>query len=407
MNIVLHKYSLKPLRRMSFVLLGALTVCLISSDGDAIPHRRRRGHSSNGDARADSDRMRRRSRYQRTLEPTTHRGRPITLPLESSPVEFQPAPAPSANARPYDHVVIVSLDGLRPDAIMMTDAPNLRRLRTIGAWATEARTIDRSYTLPSHTSMLSGVDADRHGLLHNNFTPTQGFTRAPTAFYFAHDAGFTTAMFVSKPKFRHIAIPGSVDVFSRPDYQCTRVVREAAAHIESTSVGLTFVHLSEPDSAGHDRGWMTASYMRAIAAVDRCVGVLLQSIQRRTDRDRVLLMISADHGGHGRTHGSTREEDLRIPWIVWGSRVEPGDFSERVSTMDTAATALAALGLVPPSDWTGHTVLRALARRVPSAESSQLPVNLQTNSMSMPDGGVLSAQETCANCPDGSRVDAR
>jgi arylsulfatase A-like enzyme len=333
-----------------------------------------------------------------------HRGRPITLPLVTQPVNFAPAPAPQLAPRPYDHVVIVSLDGLRPDAIMMADTPNLRRLRAIGAWATEARTINRSYTLPSHTSMLSGVDADRHGLLHNNFTPTHGFTRTPTAFYFAHDAGFVTAMFVSKPKFRHIAIPGSVDTFSRPDYQCPRVVREAALHIERTGAGLTFVHLSEPDSAGHDRGWMTASYLRGVGAVDRCVGTLLTAIEQRVDRDRVLLLISADHGGHGRTHGSTSEEDLRIPWIAWGSRVEPGEFSSPLSTMDTAATALFALGLDVPADWTGRAVGRAFARTPASAPADPMrTTTLSEGSVQRPEASSSQpTRQTCENCADAS-----
>jgi arylsulfatase A-like enzyme len=193
-------------------------------------------------------------------------------------------------------------------------------------------------------------------------------------------------MFVSKPKFRHIAIPGSVDVFARPDYACRRVVDAAAQHIQRTREGLTFVHLSEPDGAGHERGWMTASYMRAIAAADRCMGTLLQTIEARADRDRVLLVISADHGGHGRTHGSTREEDMRIPWIAWGSRVVVGDFADAVSTMDTAATALAALGLEVPQDMVGRPVQRALTRAVAAPQVSGADAGSRRNSEARRDG---------------------
>lgn len=367
----------------SFTALAlALVASIVTDASEARPHRRRRGD----DARADSDRLRRRSRYERTREPTTRHGRPITIPLTTAPVHFDPAPAPAQSARPYDHVIVVSIDGLRPDAVMMTDAPNLRRLRQIAAWSTEARTITRSYTLPSHTSMLTGVDADRHGLVHNNFTPRYGFTRAPSALYHAHDAGFTTAMFVSKPKFRHIAIPGSVDVFSRPDYVCRPVMNAAVDHIRRTREGLTFIHLSEPDGAGHERGWMTASYLRAIAAADVCMGTLLTAIESRTDRDRVLLIISADHGGHGRTHGSTREEDMRIPWIAWGSRVAPGDFADAVSTMDTAATALAALGVEVPSEMVGRPVQRALSRTSVTAQVTGVGNAQQRNSEARRDG---------------------
>jgi hypothetical protein len=333
------------------------------------------------DARADSDRQRRRSRYERTLDPTTRRGRPITIRLTTPAVPFDVAPRTAQATRPYDHVIVLSIDGLRPDAISMTDAPNLRRLRQIGAWATEARTITHSYTLPSHTSMLSGVDTDRHGMLHNDFTPRHGFTRYPTALFHAHDAGFTTAMFVSKPKFRHIAIPGSVDVFRLPSYYCAPVAAAAIEHFQRTREGLTFVHFSEPDGAGHGRGWMTEAYLQAIAQADRCLGSLLTAIAARSDRDRVLLIVSSDHGGHGRTHGSTREEDLRIPWIAWGSRVQVGDFATPVSTMDTAATALAALGIELPSDMVGRPVRQAFDRPTTGgAQGSSAATPIRTHS---------------------------
>jgi hypothetical protein len=311
-----------------------------------------------------NDRQRRRRRLEQTLDPTTRRGRPVQIARVTPPVTFGPAPAlrtgAAAPARPYDHVVIVSFDGMRPDAIDLTDAPNLRLLREQGAHGVEARTITHSYTLPSHTSMLSGVDVDQHGLVHNNFVPARGFTRAPTLFYHAHDAGFATAMFVSKPKLRHIAVPGSVDVFTRPDYVCRRVAAAAAEYLITAPAGVTFVHFSEPDEYGHSRGWMTEPYLRGIATADRCLGTLLTAIGQRPDLDRVLLLVSADHGGHGRTHGSEREEDMRIPWIAWGSRVQRGPFSTRINTMDTAATALAALGVPIPPEFVGRPVGVAL-----------------------------------------------
>lgn len=381
----------------------------ISEPAIALPpsHRRtvRRHHhrQHTTDARRDSDRMRRRRRYERTLDPTTTRaGRQIRVTLATPPVPFGPPPpahaALSTSSRPYDHVVIVSLDGLRPDAIDLTDAPNLRLLREQGAYGLEARTITHSYTLPSHTSMLTGVDTDRHGLVHNNFVPARGFVRVPTIFYHAHDAGFATAMFVSKPKLRHIAIPGSVDVFARPDYFCPRVVAAAADYLASAGPGLTFVHLSEPDEYGHARGWMTEAYLRGVAAADRCLGVLLTAIGRRRDLDRFLLLVSADHGGHGRTHGSERDEDRRIPWIAWGSRVRQGSFRDPVSTMDTAATALAALGLPIPPDWVGRPVTVAL-EGPNTVRDRPSPGHPAPDASRIPTGETISSGDSPASAP--------
>ena len=66
------------------------------------------------------------------------------------------------------NVVVVSIDGLRPDAIITYSAPTLQRLMREGSYTLSARTIDPSKTLPSHTSMLTGQPPDRHGVLWNN-----------------------------------------------------------------------------------------------------------------------------------------------------------------------------------------------------------------------------------------------
>src|SRR5262245_43414834 len=72
-------------------------------------------------ARRASDRMRHVRRYERTLDPTMRRGRQIQVANASPPVSFAPPPAidPSSAppSRPYDHVLIISVDGLRPDAL--------------------------------------------------------------------------------------------------------------------------------------------------------------------------------------------------------------------------------------------------------------------------------------------------
>ncbi len=265
-----------------------------------------------------------------------------------------------AAQRPYDHVVVVSFDGMRPDGMELAQAPTLHRLRAEGAAALHAETVGDSSTLPSHSSMLAGVEVRVHGMEFDDFRPERGFIRVPTAMYLAHDAGLSTAMFVAKTKFRHIAIPGSLDRWSLPHWSCERVAAAAAEHLASAQPGITFVHFAEPDDAGHRHGWMRAHYLEAIARADRCFATVLGAVEARADHDRFLVMATADHGGHGRRHGTHAPEDLHIPWIAWGGRVLRGDFDDPVRTTDTAATILAALGLAVPPDWTGRVQRRAL-----------------------------------------------
>jgi hypothetical protein len=58
---------------------------------------------------------------------------------------------------PIGHVFILSLDGLRPEAISQAPMPTLITLMQNGAYTLTAQTISPSSTLPSHTSMLTGL----------------------------------------------------------------------------------------------------------------------------------------------------------------------------------------------------------------------------------------------------------
>ncbi len=267
----------------------------------------------------------------------------------------------TAPTRPYDHVVVVSFDGMRPDGMALADAPTLHRLRTEGAAAVNAQTVGDSSTLPSHSSMLSGVEVRTHGMNFDDFHPERGFIRVPTALYTAHDLGFSTAMFVAKTKLRHMATPGSVDRWSLPHWSCERVAAAAAEYLATSTPGITFIHFAEPDDSGHRYGWMRARYLQAIGRSDRCLTTVMAAIEARADRGRFLVIATADHGGHGRQHGTHAPEDLHIPWVAWGGQVTRGDFPDPVRTVDTAATALAALGIAVPSTYTGRAVQRVLA----------------------------------------------
>ena len=263
------------------------------------------------------------------------------------------------------HVVIISFDGLRPDAIDAAKAPVLQRLRREGAVADNARTISPSVTLPSHASMLSGLKPARHKVNWNSYQPDRGHIKAPTCQDIAHKAGLGTALIVGKKKLVQLARPGMVDFVKQPGYWSMDVAPIAAAYLAKRQPALMFVHFSDPDGAGHKYGWMTPQQLDAIAKADASLGQIIKRIET-TDglRGQTLVIITADHGGHGKSHGSKRIEDMKIPWIAWGAGVKPGRHQEPVVTYDTAATALYALGLPVPKHWDGKPQTWAFQKKI-------------------------------------------
>ena len=114
-----------------------------------------------------------------------------------------------------EHVIVISIDGGKPAIIAESEMPTLKKMAAEGAVTWQASTIFPSKTLPSHTSMLTGVGPDKHQVLWNDFSPIKGKVKVPTAFSLlrAVDAKAVTGMFVCKQKFRHLWIEGTLDTF--------------------------------------------------------------------------------------------------------------------------------------------------------------------------------------------------
>ncbi len=253
-------------------------------------------------------------------------------------------------------LILVSLDGLRPDAIAMVKAPTLAALIADGVWAKEARTILPSSTLPSHTSMLTGLVPARHGvMLWNDYEPERGHIKSTTILELATQAGRRTAMFAGKEKFWHLSRGVGTYRYVRgdPDELADAVIAHVAAH----EADLMFVHFAEPDSTGHRDGWLSAPQLAVIERVDAALGRVKAAVDARPWGANVVWIVTADHGGHERTHGTPLVVDMRIPWICAGPGIRKGVVLDReVRTYDTAATALSVLGLPRPDGLDGKPV---------------------------------------------------
>ena len=294
---------------------------------------------------------------------------------------YVPPTAPERQRAPTRHVILVSVDGLRPDAIAASGARNLERMMREGAYSLDARTILPSRTLPSHTSMLTGVQPEVHGITWNDEqVEAQGRVRVATVFDMADSAHLHTAAFFGKAKFRHLIHADAPDDVEAPRgtevVLAPRMTQDVIHYLRFRQPDLLFVHIADPDIAGHSVGWMTTPYRWAVRRADAAIEQIRRAAVRRFGRDFVLI-VTADHGGHGRDHGSDAPEDVRIPWIAWGAAVQPGELPSGIRTMDTAATVLWLLGVPVPERWEGRPVTAAFhagspaAQPAPAAESSR------------------------------------
>ena len=294
----------------------------------------------------------------------------LALPAQST----APAPLPRRPIPAVEHVLIIIVDGLRPDVLLLAEAPTLHALARGGAYSFWARTTDVAVTLPSCTSMLTGVSPRIHGITWNGALPAdkQVYPLVPTVVELATRAGYVTAMVAGKSKFATLNRPGTVTHAFVPTTQKVsdeQVAVEAVKMIEAYQPALLCVHFPDVDAAGHAKGWGSREQLAQIATTDVQLALVLAALDRAGLRGSTLVLVSADHGGAGRSHGANDLRSRYIPWIVAGPGVRPGyDLTQggglQVTTEDTCATVCWLLGL-PAQPYFEGTAVTAAFEPVP------------------------------------------
>jgi predicted AlkP superfamily pyrophosphatase or phosphodiesterase len=289
---------------------------------------------------------------------------PVPREATATLTAIPPMATSTSTPRPLaKRVIIISFDGLRPDAIKKAPMKNLIAMMQTSAYTLSAQTILPSSTLPSHASMLSGLCPAKHGVYWNDYVPENGYALGTNLFDLAHAAGLRTVMIVGKEKLRQIAVPESTDVF---------VFKEMDSSIGSWAVteikqgfDVMFIHFPNGDEIGHEWGWMGGVQMSAYRTEDAYLGKILTTLDDAGLRDGTLIILTSDHGGLKTSHGGDLLEETTIPWIVNGPGVVAGPLTSFVQTTDTAATAAYMLGLPLPAEWDGQPVYEAFGQPTP------------------------------------------
>jgi hypothetical protein len=268
----------------------------------------------------------------------------------ASPARGQPDPE-------QRQALLISCDGLRPDAIEIADAPVMRQLIATGSYQATCLNEMPAVTLPNHTSMLTGQAVRRHGVYANSTIP--GRVAATTIFDVARDAGLGVGFFAGKGKLAYLCEEDGVDVW-RLTGDVDTLAAEVVAAVQTIDLHLIFVHFGEPDGAGHRHGWMSGAYLDQVSRVDAAIGRILDALETGDLFDETVVILTADHGGHCNTHFLDIGEDRFIPFIMNGPGIAAGrNLCRQVRVMDAAATALHVLGLPTESARDGQPVTEA------------------------------------------------
>lgn len=270
----------------------------------------------------------------------------------------QEAPAPK--------VLIIGIDGVRPDVLAEVATPHLDSLIAAGAFSGEAQTALPTISGPDWSSMLTGVWPGKHGVMNNDFSSNRYdwypdlFTRIealrPALHTFvvadwlplvtAADGGPLIGMADSM-----VALDGYELGWAEADSASAAV---AAAYLRHADVDAAFVYLGNPDETSHEAGSIGEEYRAAIALADRHVGQLVAALRSRPDyaRERWLVLVATDHGRTATGgHGGESPEERTIFYLAAGPAALAGPLAEPPDVVDVAVTALAHLGIPIDPAW--------------------------------------------------------
>ncbi|MBR2460595.1 MAG: alkaline phosphatase family protein [Clostridia bacterium] len=253
-------------------------------------------------------------------------------------------------------VILISIDGMRPDGFLQCGNPFIGKMMETSSYTLEGKTVFPSVTLPCHTSLFHSVPPERHCTTTNTYiAPVHPITGL---FEQIKHAGGVSAMYYGWEPLRDVSRPGSL-VFSEYIHSYSAEATDgiltdrALERIRSDRPDFVFLYMVETDEkGGHDHGWMTAEYLN-------CVNAAIDNVRRVWEEfgEEYTVVVTADHGGHARSHGTSMKEDMTIPMFYMGKDFPKGRILADTTILDIAPTVAKVMGIAIPHEWEGKAMI--------------------------------------------------
>ena len=251
--------------------------------------------------------------------------------------------------------LLILVDGMRPDALK--DVKAAQDIIAKSSCAMDAQTVIPSVTLPCHMSLFHSVDPSRHGTTTNTYMPQVRPIKGICEVLLANKK--RSAFFYNCEEIRDLSRQNSLAIsyFCKGrdiGYDKANDMVSAAAidYLNKDYIDFAFIYMGYTDAAGHGSGWMSSTYMEAIENSWRNINAVINSLP-----EDYTVIITADHGGHDRTHGTDMPEDMTIPMFYFGKQFEAGKRFCGGSILDIAPTIAKIMDVIPADEWEGTPVI--------------------------------------------------
>lgn len=276
------------------------------------------------------------------------------------------------SAQPPTQVVVVGIDGLNNFRFEDAVTPHFDQLKTTGSWTLTAQCNLPSSSSPNWSSILRGTTPDHHMNKANGFKQ-KGYKQNPTC---PSAPNYFPTIFTLIREQHKKAKVGLFqqwigmqwllrgDRFNRKKWRpfhADKLVNKAMRFYTRKDPELVFIHIDDMDHVGHSAGHESDEYATELEKVDKLLGQVVETIERKDQFEHTYLLVVTDHGGTGTGHGGNSEKEMNIPWMVRGPGIKAGHaIQSPVKNEDTALMIAHFLDLSIHKCWTGKVIEEVL-----------------------------------------------
>ena len=301
---------------------------------------------------------------------------------------------------PYEHVILIVVDGVRPDILVGADTPNIDNLIASGSFTWNAWTVTPSVTIAAVPSIYTGATPEVHGV-----TDWHGEIYAETIVEVFEEAGLPCAIVGQDPILGGYSATYCTGYYSHP---------QADEHFMTLAIDLLwendfyFISIYDPmpDKRGHGYGHDSPEYREAIENADYHIGRLVENLKELGVYENTLIVITTDHGMTGTSHGHGYETDMRIFSVWHGPGVKQGyEMADLIyipasgtydetyvahRIIDIAPTMTELVGVRPPENAEGEVIRQIFE----GALTPHAPIYIDGDDNFIPANGVVSGSGT-------------
>lgn len=252
-------------------------------------------------------------------------------------------------------VVLICVDGARPDGIARAATPNLDRIGHEGSVCFHVQPVHPNLPLAGQQSLFRSVTPEVHGATGAELN---GFKRSiPSLIDTLASADLKVGMFYTIPTLREVSLPESAAVNycnarTHTSDGDNHIVEMAIRTAAMEDFDFLFVNLGHAGYVGAHYGWHSDEYIQAMTFTDACIGKFTDAIIAL--HQPVDFVIVSNHSGGG-------EADEDLPLFLWGYRMVPGiKVEQAVSLLDIAPTIAYLYGVDAPREWQGKPIAEAI-----------------------------------------------